>query len=145
MQISHCPCFVEYISLRCSIFALTGSFSFFPLSLTVSGYLSSCKHWQNNRLWKVSVPFLFFFGLMPECIIVVNFCYLGFHLIESYFFVWCNEMKTYMLEYNRLYLELSRSCFCRIPWFCNTTSYRDFKIFIMNLMHFYLLHLLDSF
>ncbi|KAF3967153.1 hypothetical protein CMV_008822 [Castanea mollissima] len=36
MQINHWLCFVEYISLSCSIFALTSSFSFFPLSLMVN-------------------------------------------------------------------------------------------------------------
>ena len=80
--------------------------------------------------WKVSVPFLLFFGLMPECIIVVYFRFLGFSLIESYFFVWYNEMKTYMLEYTRLHLKSSRSCFCRIIRFCNTTSYCDFNVFL---------------
>ena len=51
------------LSLLClllSIFALTSSFSFFPLSLTVSSSWSSRKQWQNS-LWRWVRFFILFY------------------------------------------------------------------------------------
>ena len=62
---------------------------------------SSCK----QCLWKVSMLF-YFFGLIPNASVLLFF--FGFILIEWYFYVWCNTMKTYII--NRLHHGFKEYC-----------------------------------
>ena len=62
---------------------------------------SSCK----QCLWKVSMLF-YFFGLIPNASVLLFF--FGFILMEWYFCVWCNTMKTYII--NRLHHGFKEYC-----------------------------------
>ena len=129
------------------LFTPTSSFSFFPISLIVNGSWSSWMHhccpfsfvgfhFMESYVWMHS-PAISYSSLShsrlaaPEVVASSGRTTVLWKV--NALIVWLNEMKTYMLEYNRLHLKLSRSCFCRIIRFCNSTSYCDF--FIMDLMY----------
>ena len=88
--------FVEYVGLSHSTSAHSSGLPLFALSLCL---------WLKQCLWKVSMLF-YVFGLIPNASVLLFF--FGCILIEWYFCVWCNTMKTYII--NRLHHGFKEYC-----------------------------------
>ena len=91
--------FVEYVGLSHSTSARSSGLTLFTLSLFVTQAAASSV----SERWAC---FFYFFGLIPNASVLLFF--FGFIFIEWYLCVWCNTMKTYII--NRLHHGFKEYC-----------------------------------